>query len=169
VSSKHEALEAAAREVRAAQRQDRDELVAARRLLRKADKARDPHGVDEARRLLGRLAALVEEGENVRDMAPAVAAGHDGVLVATDRRVVFLALRRTLSRPYGQITAVAVKGRRFRARLVVSTAETDLVIGGLAPGRAAAIADVIRDGREAGMSLTRPVSSNALRTRRGAR
>lgn len=166
VSSKHEALEAAAGAVRAAQRHDRDELVAARQVLRRAEKAHDPQGVVEARRLLGRLAALVEEDERVLDMAPAMAAGHDGVVVATDRRIAFIALRRTLARPYRQVTAVAVRGRRFRARLVVSAAGADdLVVGGLTPRRAAAIAAAIRDGPQDGMSRDRPVSSDPLRAR----
>ena len=170
VSSKHEALEAAAGAVRVAQRHDRDELVAAQRLLRRAEKAHDPQGVGEARRLLGRLAAVVGQDEQVLDMAPAMAAGHDGIVVATDRRIVFLALRRMLSRPYEQITTVTVKGRRFRARLVVSSADGGtVVIGGLTPHRAAAIASVVGDALQDGMSRDRPVRSKPLRIRRRAR
>jgi hypothetical protein len=145
-SSKQEALEVTARAVRDAQCRDRDDLLAAQRRLRRAQKLGDGdrEGVGEARRLLGTLADLVENGEAVLDMAPAVNAGHDGVVVATDRRLIFVALRRRLSQPYRQMTAVAVSGRRFRSRLIVSTPEARVVIAGLTPRRAAAFATLIR-------------------------
>jgi len=149
-SSKREALHAAARAVRVAQREDRDALAAAQRVLRRAHGGGEDEGVAEARRLLGRLGDVVDADEAVLDMAPAVAAGHDGVFVATDRRMIFLALRRTLSRAYSEITQVVVRGRRFRARLVVSTADAKVVIGGLSPRRAAELAGVVQEGGRRG-------------------
>jgi hypothetical protein len=104
---------------------------------------RDRHGVEEALPLLRRLADVVEDDEEVLDMAPAVCGGHDGVVVATDRRILFLALRRTLSQSYRQIASVNVKGRHLRARLIVATCDDKLVIGGLKPPRAAALAELI--------------------------
>jgi len=80
----------------------------------------------------------------VIDMAPGISAGHDGVLVATDRRLLFISVRRTLSFPYEQISSVAVKGKWFGARLAVSATGGKGVISGIAPGHAAEIADLVR-------------------------
>ena len=55
--------------------------------------------VEETRALIHRLSELVDEEEDVIDMAPGISAGHDGVLVATDRRLLFISVRRTLSFP----------------------------------------------------------------------
>ena len=67
-----------------------------------------------------------------------------GVLVATDRRLLFIAVRRTLSLPYEQVSSVGVKGKLFGARLAVSTSRGKGVISGIAPGHAAEIADLVR-------------------------
>jgi hypothetical protein len=80
----------------------------------------------------------------VIDMAPGISAGHDGVLVATDRRLLFISVRRTLSFPYEQVSLVAVKGKWFGARLAVSATGGKGVISGIAPGHAAEIADLVR-------------------------
>jgi hypothetical protein len=64
--------------------------------------------------------------------------------VATDRRLLFIAVRRTLSFPYEQVSSVGVKGKWFGARLAVSTSGGKGVISGIAPGHAAEIADLVR-------------------------
>jgi len=102
-------------------------------------------GVEEARPLLHRLPELVAEDETVLDMAPGISAGHDGIVVATDRQVLFLSLRRTVAHPYADVRAVAAKGRWLGARLVVATARDRLVVSGLHPDRAADVAAVIRE------------------------
>ena len=78
------------------------------------------------------------------DIAPGISAGHDGVLVATDWRLLFISVRRTLSIPYAQVSSVDVKGKWFGARLAVSTDGGKGIISGIAPGHAAEIADLVR-------------------------
>jgi hypothetical protein len=75
--------------------------------------------------------------------APAISAGHDGVLVATDRRLLFISVRRTLYFPYEEISSVGLKGRRLGARLALSTPTGKGVFSGLAPRHAADIADLV--------------------------
>ncbi len=103
----------------------------------------DRHAVEETRALLHKLSDLVWEGEDVIDMAPAISAGHDGVLVATDRRLLFISVRRTLYFPYEEISSVGLKGRRLGARLALSTPTGKGVFSGLAPRHAADIADLV--------------------------
>ena len=104
----------------------------------------DRRAVEETRALIHRLGELVKDDEDVIDMAPGISAGHDGVLVATDRRLLFISVRRTLAFPYKQVFSVSVKGKWFGARLAVSTAAGKGVISGIAPGHAAEIADLVR-------------------------
>jgi Bacterial PH domain len=112
----------------------------------------DRRAVEEVRALIHRLSELVEDDEDVIDMAPGISAGHDGVLVATDRRLLFISLRRTLSFPYEQVSSVDVKGKWFGARLALSTTGGKGVISGIAPGHAAEVAELVRSriGGEAG-------------------
>lgn len=118
------------------------ELAAADRAL---EAARTEHqGVAEARPLLRRLALLVAEDEEVLDMTPGVSAGHDGVAVATDRRFLFLALRRTLAIPYDEIEDAHAKGRWFGARLTVESARGRTVVSGVNPTRATELASLMR-------------------------
>jgi Bacterial PH domain len=104
----------------------------------------DRHAVQETRALLHQLSDLVYEDEDVIDMAPGISAGHDGVLVATDRRLLFVSVRRTLSFPYQQISSVELKGKWFGARLSLSTARGRGVFSGLAPRHAAEITELVR-------------------------
>jgi hypothetical protein len=104
----------------------------------------DRQAVEETRALIHRLGELVEPDEDVIDMAPGISAGHDGVLVATDRRLIFIAVRRTLSFPYEQVRSVGVKGRWFGARLAISGTRGKAVVSGIASGHAAEIADLVR-------------------------
>lgn len=71
--------------------------------------------MSETRSVLGELSDRLEEGEDALDMAAAVHAGHDGVLVATDRRLVFVAPRRRLSLAYDDVESVHVRGIGGRA------------------------------------------------------
>jgi Bacterial PH domain len=104
----------------------------------------DRRAVQETRALIHQLSDLVYEDEDVIDMAPGISAGHDGVLAATDRRLLFISVRRTLSFPYEQISSVELKGKWFGARLALSTPAGKGVFSGLAPRHAAEIADLIR-------------------------
>ena len=137
-----EEIEAAARNADTIRRVAEDETEQAELDLRAA--WADSKAVAETRSLIHRLSELVEDDEDVIDVAPGISAGHDGVLVATDRRLLFIAVRRTLSIPYEQVLSVAVKGKWFGARLAISTTEGKGVISGIARGHAAEIADLVR-------------------------
>jgi hypothetical protein len=104
----------------------------------------DRRAVQETRALIHQLSDLVREDEDVIDMAPGISAGHDGVLVVTDRRLLFISVRRTLSFPYEQISSVGLKGKWFGTRLALSTPTGRGVVSGLAPRHAAEIADLVR-------------------------
>jgi len=104
----------------------------------------DRRAVQETRALIRRLGDLVRDDEDVIDMAPGISAGHDGVLVATDQRLLFIAVRRTLVFPYEEVSRVALKGKWFGARLAVSTAAGTGVISGISRRHAAEIADLVR-------------------------
>src|SRR5215218_3944044 len=114
-----QAIEQAAREV--------DAIAAARKPGTEAAEGRlaaarvERLGIEEARPLLDRIAALTESGERVLDMAPGISTGHDGVVVVTDRRLLFVGLRHTLHLPYAAIQDVSIHGRRLGTRLIVST------------------------------------------------
>ena len=137
-----EEIESAARNAEAIRRAARADAEQADRDLGGA--WADRRAVEETRALIHRLGELVHDDEDVIDMAPGISAGHDGVLVATDRRLLFIAVRRTLSFPYEQVSSVGVKGKWFGARLAVSTTGGKGVISGIAPGHAAEIADLVR-------------------------
>jgi len=104
----------------------------------------DRRAIEETRAHMHRLGELVEDGEDVIDMAPGISAGHEGVLVATDRRLLFIALRRTLAFPYDGLSKVAVRGKWFGARLALTTTGGTVVISGISPRHAAEIADLVR-------------------------
>jgi hypothetical protein len=137
-----EEIGSAARNAEAIRRVARAEADQAERDL--AGAWADRRAVEETRALIHTLSELVHDDEDVIDMAPGISAGHDGVLVATDRRLLFISVRRTLSFPYEQVSSVGVKGRLFGARLAVSTTGGTGVISGIAPGHAAEIADLVR-------------------------
>jgi hypothetical protein len=137
-----EEIELAARNAETIRRTARGEAEQAERDLGAA--WADRRAVEETRALIHRLSELVDDDEDVIDMAPGISAGHDGVLVATDRRLLFVSVRRTLSLPYDQVSSVKVKGKWFGARLAVSTTGGKGVISGIAPGHAAEIADLVR-------------------------
>ena len=137
-----EEIEAAARNAETIRLAARAEADQAERDL--AGAWADRRAVEETRALIHRLNELVHDDEDVIDMAPGISAGHDGVLVATDWRLLFISVRRTLSFPYGQVSSVDVKGKWFGARLAVSTSDGNVVISGMAPGHAAEIADLVR-------------------------
>jgi hypothetical protein len=137
-----EEIESAARNAETIRRAARAEAQQAQRDL--AGAWADRRAVEETRALIHTLSELVRDDEDVIDMAPGISAGHDGVLVATDRRLLFIAVRRTISFPYEQISSVAVKGKWFGARLAVSTTSGNGAISGIAPGHAAEIADLVR-------------------------
>lgn len=101
-------------------------------------------GIEDVKPLLDRLTELTEEGERVLDMAPGISTGHDGVLVVTDRRLLFVGLRHQLALPYHRIASIAASGRWFRANLIVSTVSEKTVVGGLDPSHAKEIAAFAR-------------------------
>lgn len=142
-----EDIELAARNVDATRGDARAEAEQANQDLGEAHI--DRRAVQETRVLIGKLGGLVEEDEEVLDMAPGINTGHDGVLVATDRRLLFVSVRRTVSYPYAQITSVVLKGKRFGTRMALSTPTGRGVVSGLAPRHASELADLVR-GRIAG-------------------
>ena len=152
---------AAARRAQARAAEDqrrRADVEAAEQRL--AEATADRSGVEESWPLVRRLAGHVEDEESVLDLAPGISAGHDGVVVATDRRFLFLAPRRTLAFDYEEIRGVAARGRWFGSNLAVSTASEKVVISGLSLARAKAMSELIgrRAGAEGGLRthLTTP-------------
>jgi Bacterial PH domain len=137
-----EEIESAARNAETIRRAARAETEQAERDL--AGAWADRRAVEETRALIRTLSELVRDDEDVIDMAPGISAGHDGVLVATDRRLLFISVRWTISFPYEQVSSVGVKGKWFGARLAVSTTSGNGAISGIAPGHAAEIADLVR-------------------------
>lgn len=109
-------------------------------------------GIEEAKPLLDRLADLTEEDERVLDMAPGISTGHDGVLVVTDRRLLFVGLRHELVLRYEDIASIAASGKWFGARLIVSTPDGKRVVSGLDPRHATEIVELAR-GRIAEASV----------------
>lgn len=171
--SREDALEAAAEAVRDARTTDRDAILEAQRVLRHAEKDhdravreatkrlhREAPGTDaaqqqlaaahadrqwiaQARPLLDRVVGRLGGDEEVLDMVAGIAAGHDGVMLVTNRRVLFVAPRRTLDLPYETIDAVRIRGRHFGARVTIVARDTKNVISGLSPMRAAEIVDLV--------------------------
>jgi len=139
------ALEEAGRAVRAARGPGRDEILEARRAVSRAERRHDRRALEETGALLHRLGGVVDDEEEVFDLAPGVSAGHEGVLAATDRRLLFLAPRLTLAFPYGEIERLRVRGRWLRSNLAVATADTSAVIGGLRPERARELGELVRE------------------------
>ena len=137
-----ERIEAARRAVEAVGRERRAEGQVAEQAIAAA--SADRRVVEEVGVLVHRLREVLGEGEDVLDMAPAISAGHDGVLVATDECLLFIALRRSLAFDYAHISSVAVKGKWFGSRLTVATLSDRGVFSGLAPHHAAELAELIR-------------------------
>ena len=105
-------------------------------------------GVEEIQPLLSRLTDLVEDEETVLDLAPGLSAGHDGILVATDRRLLFLAPRSTFTVPYGDVRRTTVRGRWLAASLSVTSSHGKAVVGGLSPARARAFGELVHEHAE---------------------
>ena len=171
--SRQQALEAAAEAVRDARTTDRDAILEAQRVLRHAEKDHDRavraaakrlrHDADdddtaeqelaaahadrrwmaEARPLLDRVVARLDRDEEVLDMVAGIAAGHDGVMLVTTGRVMFVAPRRTIDLPYEEIEAVRARGRHFGARVTIVARERKNVVSGLSPVRAAEIVELM--------------------------
>jgi hypothetical protein len=142
------AIEQAAREVDAvsAARQPETEFAEGRLAAARVERL----GIADAKPLLDRLAQLSEEGETVLDMAPGITTGHDGVLVVTDRRLLFVGLRLTLPIPYDRVRRVVARGKLLGARLIVSTPGQRHIVSGLAPRHAEEIAELVRKRTGAG-------------------
>ena len=171
--SRKEALQAAAEAVRDARTTDRDAILEAQRVLRHAEKDHDravraaakrlqredtdadtaaqalaaAHAdrrwMAEARPLLDRVVGRLDEDEEVLDMVAGIAAGHDGVMLVTSRRVLFVAPRRTLDLPYEEIEAVRIRGRHFGARVTIVARGSRNVVSGLSPVHAAEIVELM--------------------------
>lgn len=167
------ALAAAAEAVREARASDRDAIREAQRVLRGAERAHDRavhdaeknlreeatdpdaaaravaaahaerRGVTDAIPLLARVVGHLEGEEEVLDMINGISAGHDGVLLVTTKRVLFLAPRRTSNVPYDEIDAVKIRGRHFGARATIVSHGEKTVISGLSPVRAAEISSLL--------------------------
>jgi PH (Pleckstrin Homology) domain-containing protein len=90
----------------------------------------------------------------VLDMAPGITTGHEGVLVLTDRRLLFVGLSQTLLIAYDRVRHVAARGRLLGARLIVSTPSQTHVVGGLAPRHAKEIAELVRTRIATGSRVT---------------
>ena len=99
----------------------------------------------DTRIVLGELGDLVEESEEVLDMAAGINSGHDGVIVVTDRRLVFIAPRRKLSLRHDKIVSVEVRGRRLGTRIVVSLPEGRTTFSGIRQRHANDLAELVRE------------------------
>jgi hypothetical protein len=134
------AIEEASRHCDAVASDRRDEMDSAEERLAAARAER--LAIEEAKPLLDRVAELTEDGECVLDMAPGITTGHEGVLVVTDRRILFVGLRLTLRRPLERVDDVSVKGRLFGSRLIVSGPDGKTVVSGIDPRHAAELAEL---------------------------
>lgn len=111
----------------------------------------DPAGhrsraIAETRALLGNLGDLLGEGEEILDMAAGINAGHDGVLVITDRRLVFVAPRRTLSLRHEDIARVEMRGRRWLGtRIAVFSPEGRATFSGIRQRHAGELAELLEE------------------------
>jgi Bacterial PH domain len=105
----------------------------------------DRRWMAEARPLLDRVVGRLDGDEEVLDMVAGIAAGHDGVMLVTTKRVLFVAPRRTLDIPYEEINAVRIRGRHFGARVTILARDTRNVISGLRPVRAAEIVELLNE------------------------
>jgi Bacterial PH domain len=149
--SREAAIATAAEAVRSARTSDRDAILDAQRSLRRAEKLHergtheDRDSVAEARPLLDRVARRLEDEEEVLDMAAGVSTGHDGVLLATTRRVLFVAPRMTLDLPYEDVEAVHVHGRHFGARATIVARDGKHVVSGMNPRHATELAALMQE------------------------
>jgi len=170
--SKRDAVETASRALRERQRAESGQLAAAESALRRADRDREARGrqharpdgaglpntaedsegaggrslaMAETRSVLAELGDRLETDEDALDMAAAVHAGHDGVLVATDRRLMFVAPRRRLSLAYDDVESVHVRGHRWSGtRLTVRSAEGRTTFSAIRPSHARELAELVR-------------------------
>lgn len=102
--------------------------------------------IAETRTMLGDLGGLLAEGEEVLDMAAGISAGHDGVLVVTDRRLIFVAPRRTLSVRHEDIDRVEMRGRRWLGtRISVFSPEGRATFSGIRAPHASELADLLEE------------------------
>ena len=100
--------------------------------------------IAETRTMLGDLGALLGDGEEILDMAAGINAGHDGVLVVTDRRLIFMAPRRTLSLRHEDIARVETRGRRWLGtRIAVFSPEGRATFSGIRPRHANELAELL--------------------------
>jgi hypothetical protein len=136
------AIERAARDAESVKTERQPETEAAEGRLAAARVER--LGIEDVKPLLDRLTELTDEDERVLDMAPGISTGHDGVLVVTDRRLLFVGLRHKFLLPYDRIASVTASGRWFGANVVLSTASGKTVVGGLDPSHATEIATFAR-------------------------
>ena len=83
-------------------------------------------------------------------MAEAINADHDGVLVVTDRRLIFIAPRRTVSLRHRDIAGVEVRGRRLGTRIVVYLAEGRTTFSGIRLRHATELAGLVGERTPAG-------------------
>ncbi len=100
--------------------------------------------IAETRTFLGDLGDLLADGEEILDMAAGVNAGHDGVLVVTDGRLIFVAPRRTLSLRHEDIARVEMRGRRWLGtRIAVFSPDGRATFSGLRPHHASELAELL--------------------------
>jgi hypothetical protein len=108
----------------------------------------DPPGhrsraIAETRTMLGNLGDLLGEGEEVLDMAAGINAGHDGVLIITDRRLIFVAPRRTLSLRHEDVARVEMRGRWLGTRIAVVSPEGRASFSGIRQRHASELVELL--------------------------
>lgn len=102
--------------------------------------------MSETRLLLGELGDFLEEGEDALDMAAAIHSGHDGVLVVTDRRLIFLAPRRRLALRHKDVASVDVRGRHWPGtRITISSSEGKTTFSAIRRHHANELAVLLRE------------------------
>lgn len=109
--------------------------------------------IAETRTLVGNLGDLLGEGEEILDMAAGINAGHDGVLVITDRRLIFIAPRRTLSLRHENVARVETRGRQWLGtRIAIYSPEGRTTFSGIRQRHASELAELLheRSGVSAG-------------------
>lgn len=110
------------------------------------------------RRELERLPEILSGGEQIVELAHGVVEEDPGMVVATDRRLVFLhegiSRRRMEDFPYERITSIQAEKSVVKSMLTITTGEQEVVIHRIYPkDRTLALTDPLR---QAGVKVIKP-------------
>lgn len=120
------------------------------------------------RKELRTLPSHLAEGEDVLNMSNGMYDGVQGLIVLTDRRVIFISAGMTKSRfedfPYGRISSVQHSGGMMFGELVIFTSGNKAELKQMIKDRAKEIGDYIRDRIHAQTDAQAPTTPEAAPT-----